>query len=270
MSLLIGGVKPWAGRQTSGGRWLRTERKRTTMGTIINVAAVILGGISGKFINGSAIKKYEATLMHALGICTLFIGIGGTLSQMLVITDRTLSTRGTMLMIFSLVLGALAGEILQIEDHLTHLGEKIKKAVHATHDTRFVDSFMANTLVICIGAMAIVGSLQDGLSGDYSMLAAKAALDCVITLIFTSTLGIGAAFAAIPLGIYQGAITLMAHFIEPYLSQALIGDLSYVGSILITGVGINLIFNKGIKLANMLPAILGPVIYHLVLIPLIP
>ncbi|MDO4345538.1 MAG: DUF554 domain-containing protein [Eubacteriales bacterium] len=236
------------------------------MGTIINVAAVVLGGILGKFINGSAVKKYEATLMHALGLCTLFIGISGTLSGMLVIKDGSFETRGTMLMIFSMVLGALAGELFGIEERLTHLGERIKRAVGAAKDARFVESFMANMLVICIGAMAIIGPLQDGLTGDYSMLAAKAALDGVITLIFASTLGIGAAFAAIPLGIYQGSITLLAHVIEPYLSDLLIQDLSLMGSVLITGVGINLIFNKGIRLANMLPALLGPIIYHLFLI----
>lgn len=235
------------------------------MGTIINVAAVVIGGILGKFINGSAIRKYEATLMSALGLCTLFIGISGVLTQMITVAEGQLETKGTMLMIFSLVLGTIIGEFLRIEDHLTNLGERIKTAVHATKDTRFVDSFMANTLVICIGAMAIVGSLQDGLTGDFSMLTAKAVLDGVITLIFVSTLGIGAAFAAIPLGIYQGSITLLARFIEPFLSAALIGDLSFVGSVLITGVGINLIFNKGIRLSNMLPAMLIPVFYHLLL-----
>ncbi len=239
------------------------------MGTIINVAAVIGGGILGKFLNAGAVKKYENTLMHALGLCTLFIGIGGVLSRMLTYTDGIFGTRGTMLIIFSMVLGTLAGELLRIEDHLTALGERIKKAVGAARDTRFVDSFMANTLVICIGAMAIIGSLEDGLTGDFSMLAAKAALDCVITLIFVSTMGIGAAFAAIPLGIYQGSITLLAHVISPFLTEALIGDLSLIGSVLITGVGINLIFQKGIRLANMLPAILGPVIYHLIILPML-
>lgn len=236
------------------------------MGTLINVAAVIFGGIIGKFINGAAFKKYEATIMHALGLCTLYIGISGTLAQMMKSSsDGSLEASGTMLMIFSLIIGTLVGELLQIEAHLENLGKRIKTAVHATHDARFVEAFMANTLVICIGAMAIVGSLQDGLSGDYSMLTAKAVLDCVITLVFASTLGIGAAFAAVPLGIYQGAITLLARFIAPYLSDALIGDMSFIGSVLITGVGINLIFSKGIKLANMLPAILGPVVYHLIL-----
>jgi len=235
------------------------------MGTIINVVAVVLGGILGKVCNGKAIQKHQATLMQALGLCTLFIGISGTMARMLTVSEGSLTTGGTMLMIFSLVFGTLAGELLQIENRLVNLGERIKRAVHATHDVRFVDSFMANTLVICIGAMAIVGSLQDGLSGDYSMLAAKAALDCVITLIFVSTMGIGAAFAAVPLGIYQGSITLLARFIQPYMSAALIGDLSFVGSVIITGVGINLIFDKGIKVANMLPAILGPVLYHLLL-----
>ncbi len=236
------------------------------MGTLINASAVIIGGILGNFINGSAIKKYEATLMHALGLCTLYIGISGTLAQMLKTgSDGSLQTSGTMLMIFSMILGTLAGEFFQIEVHLEHLGERIRQAVRASGEGRFVESFMANTLVICIGAMAIVGSLQDGLSGDFSMLTAKAALDFVITLIFASTMGIGAAFAAVPLVIYQGAITLLARFIAPYLSGALIADLSFIGSVLITGVGINLIFNKGIKLANMLPAMLIPVIWHLIL-----
>lgn len=239
------------------------------MGTLINVAAVILGGVLGRFINAGVIKKYEASLMHALGLCTLFIGISGVLSEMLVYENGAFSITGTLLIIFSLVPGTLIGELLRIEERLTVLGERIKKAVGASKDARFVESFMANMLVICIGAMAIIGSLQDGLTGDFSMLAAKAALDCVITLIFASTMGIGAAFAAIPLGIYQGSITLLAHVIQPFLSDALIGDLSMMGSVLITGVGINLLWNKGIRLANMLPAILGPVIYHLVILPLL-
>lgn len=239
------------------------------MGTIINVAAVVFGGFLGKLINGSAVKKYEASLMHALGLCTLFIGISGALSKMLVFADGAFETRGTMLIIFSIVPGTLIGSLLRIEDRLAYAGERIKKAAGAAKDTNFVDSFMANTLVICIGAMAIIGSLEDGLTGDFSMLTAKAALDCVITLIFVSTLGIGAAFAAVPLGLYQGSITLLAHAIAPFLTESLIGDLSLIGSVLITGVGINLVFNKGIKLANMLPAILGPVIYHLIILPLL-
>lgn len=239
------------------------------MGTIINVSAVILGGLLGTVLNAGAVKRYEASLMHALGLCTLFIGVGGVLSGMLTYEDGAFGTRGTMLIIFSMVPGTLAGELLHIEDHLTHFGERIKKAVKAGGDARFVDSFMANTLVICVGAMAVIGSLEDGLSGDYSMLAAKAVLDCVITLIFVSTMGIGAMFAAIPLGIYQGSITLFARVIAPFLSDALIGDLSLIGSVLITGVAINLIFQKGIRLANMLPAILGPVIYHLLILPLL-
>lgn len=239
------------------------------MGTIINVCAVILGGILGKFLNAGAVKKYEDSLMHALGLCTLFIGIGGVLSGMLTYADGVFGTRGTMMIIFSLVPGTLAGELLHIEDHLTNLGERIKKAAKATNDTRFVDGFMANTLVICVGAMAVIGALEDGLTGDFSMLAAKAVLDCVITLIFVSTMGIGAMFAAIPLGLYQGSITLLAHVISPFLTEALIADLSLIGSVLITGVAINLIFHKGIRLANMLPAILGPVIYHLIILPIL-
>ena len=116
------------------------------MGTLINVLAVIMGGILGKFLNAGAVKKHEESLMHALGLCTLFIGIGGVISGMLTYTDGVFGTRGTMMIIFSMVPGTLVGELLHIEDHLTNLGERIKKAARATNDTKFVDSFMAKSL----------------------------------------------------------------------------------------------------------------------------
>ncbi len=236
------------------------------MGTIINTLAVIIGGGLGYLLKGTSIKKYETSLMHALGLCTLYIGISGTLVRMFTVQDGVIEANGTMLMIVSLVIGTIVGEWLQIELHLEHFGERIKKAAHVSGDARFVEAFMINALVICVGAMGVVGSLQNGLTGDFSMLTAKAALDFVISLIFASTLGIGAAFAAIPLGIYQGSITLLASAIAPYMTDAMISDLSLVGSVMITGVAINLIWNKGIRLANMLPALLVPVIYHLIFV----
>ncbi|MDO4633535.1 MAG: DUF554 domain-containing protein [Eubacteriales bacterium] len=233
------------------------------MGTIINMIAVIAGGILGNLLGGKTIRKYETSLMNALGLCTLYIGASGTLSKMFTISNGVISTSGSMLVIISLIIGTIVGEFFQIELHLEQFGNRIKKAAHADGDSRFIEAFMSNALVICVGAMGIVGSLENGMTGDFSTLTAKAALDFMISLIFASTLGVGAAFAAIPLGIYQGSITLLAHFIAPFMTTAMISDLSMVGSVMITGVGINLIWNKGIRLANMLPAILIPVIYHL-------
>lgn len=233
------------------------------MGTIANVFAVIIGGIIGLLLNDKLEKRFEESLMQALGLCVLFIGAGGEFTGMLKIMNSELSTSGTMLMIVSLLLGTFLGEIARIEDRLEGLGERLKKLVKANGNNQFVEGFLSNTLVICVGAMAVVGSLNDGLLGDPSMLYAKSVLDAIVTMVFAATLGIGTLFAALPLGIYQGAITILSRFIAPFLNDALISDLSFIGSILIFGVGINLAFGKKFKVGNMLPAILIPVFYHL-------
>lgn len=233
------------------------------MGTIANVIAVIIGGVIGLLLNDKLEKRFEDSLMQALGLCVIFIGAGGALTGMIKIIDSSLTTSGTMLMIVSLLLGTFLGELARIEDRLEGLGERLKKLVNATNNNRFVEGFLSNTLVICVGAMAVVGSLNDGLLGDPSMLYAKAVLDAIVTMVFAATLGIGALFAALPLGIYQGAITILSRFIAPYLNDALISDLSFIGAILIFGVGVNLAFGKKLKVGNMLPAILIPVLYHL-------
>ena len=233
------------------------------MGTIANVFAVIIGGIIGLLLNDKLEKRFEESLMQALGLCVLFIGAGGAFSGMLKIMNSELSTSGTMLMIVSLLLGTFLGEIARIEDRLEGLGERLKKLVKANGNNQFVEGFLSNTLVICVGAMAVVGSLNDGLLGDPSMLYAKSVLDAIVTMVFAATLGIGTLFAALPLGIYQGAITILSRFIAPFLNDALISDLSFIGSILIFGVGINLAFGKKFKVGNMLPSILIPVFYHL-------
>lgn len=206
-------------------------------------------------------ERYEKTLMAACGVSTIFIGVTGTLQGMLTFVDGKIETQGIMLLIFSFVLGGLVGEFINIEKRMDSLGEKLKKMFHAEKDNKFVDGFVNTSLIICIGAMAIVGSIQDGLTGDYSMLAAKAVLDLVIVAIMTSTYGLGAICSAIPIFVYQGAITLLGHFAGNVISDELIGYLSYIGSALIFCVGINITFGKKIRVGNLLPALLIPVFY---------
>lgn len=235
------------------------------LGTIANTIAVIIGGGIGLFLKKGIKKSLQDSLLQAMGIAVLFIGIGGTLSQMLVFKDGHLETTGTMLMIFSLLIGTLIGEIINIEAKLEKLGEIARKILHADEQSKFVDAFVTVTLVICIGAMAIIGALQDGLSGDYSLLLTKAILDGVIYMVFASTMGAGVLLAALPLFIYQGLITLCASFISPYLTTAMINDICYIGNILITIIGINLTFNNiiHIRVGNMLLALIVPVVYHI-------
>ena len=163
------------------------------------------------------------------------------------------------------MIGGFVGEALDIERRLDTLGERIRRIVKAKNDSRFVDGFVTSSLVICVGAMAVVGAVQDGLTGDYSMLLSKAVLDCIITLVFASSMGIGVLCSAVPLGIYQGAITLLAVFIAPYLTDTMISSLSMVGSVLIFGVGINLLWEKKLRVGNLLPALLVPIVYDLIM-----
>ena len=233
------------------------------LGTIVNTLAVLLGGAFGLLFRRGIKESMQASLQKACGLATIFIGISGALAEMLTFADGKFSTQGTLLLVFSMIIGTLIGEWIDIERRLDTLSEKLKQLARRTNDSTFDDAFVSATLVICIGAMAVVGSLQDGITGDSSTLFVKALLDFVIVMVFASSLGFGALFSAIPLAIYQGLITLFAVLIAPYMTDAMISGLSFVGSVLICGVGINLTFGKTIKVANMLPALLIPVIYTL-------
>lgn len=234
------------------------------LGTIVNVAAVILGGGVGMFLKEGLKTRYQEILMQALGAATIFIGAAGALKEIFSVAGGGLETGGTMMLIFSLVLGSLAGEWINIELWMERFGVWIKSKVKGKDDPRFVEGFVTTSLVICVGAMAIVGALQDGLTGDASMLFSKAVLDGVLVLVFASTLGKGAIFSAIPVGILQGSVTMFAGALAPVLTDQTISSLSLVGSVLIFCVGVNLAFDKKFRVGNMLPALVFAVIYSLI------
>ena len=233
------------------------------LGTVINTLAVLAGGILGLLLKNGIAKRFEAILMQALGLATIFIGISGTLKYMLVLEQGAIATRGTMLLIFSLVLGSLLGQWLDIEAKMELLGARLKAAVGRKNDNRFVEGFVTTSLIICVGAMAIVGAMEDGLSGDSSMLIAKAVLDFALVAILASAYGVGPVFSAIPIFVYQGAITVIAALFGAVISDGLIQQLSFVGSVLIFCVGINLVKEKTFRVANMLPALLIPIFWEL-------
>lgn len=237
------------------------------LGTLANMGAIILGATIGLIIKGGLKQKFQETIMNALGLAVMFIGISGALQGMFTIGEDGLHTANVMLMIVSLALGAFLGEWIDIEARLDRLGELIKSAlkVKGEKGKNFVEGFVNSSLLFCIGAMAIVGSLNDGLSGDASMLYAKGFIDGTVAIFFASTLGIGVYFSIFTVGIYQGAITLSAKYIEPFLSDRLIADISFIGSVLIFGIGLNMVFGKKIKCGNLLPAVLIPVAYELIM-----
>ncbi len=234
----------------------------TGIGTIVNIAAILVGSTLGMILKMGLKESLQNALMKALGVATMFIGISSTLSEMLVVTvEGGLETKGTMLMILSLVIGTLVGELLKIEDFLESIGNRMRKLKIFRNSTRFTEGFVTSTLVVSVGAMAIVGSLNDGLSGDPSLLYTKSILDFTSTMIFASTLGVGVTCCVIPMGLYQGGITLLAGLLKPFFTEEIISNLSLVGSVLIFCVGINLFFGKKVNVANMLPALFVPVLY---------
>ena len=228
------------------------------LGTIVNCGTVIAGTTLGVFLKGGLPRRFETTIMQALGLCTFFIGIGGAVAGLVTIEDGALSTQHTMLLVLSLVIGAL----IDIETRLNDFGTWCQtRFAGGGEDGKFVEGFVASSLLFCVGAMAIVGSLEDGLNGNPSILIAKAVLDGVAAIVFAASLGKGVYLSVLPLFVYQGGITLLARFIRPWLTDALISQLSCIGSVLIFAIGFNLMFDKKVKVGNLLPAIFLPVVF---------
>lgn len=226
------------------------------LGTIINVGAILLGGIAGRLLGRGVKTQYQDILMITVGICVMMLGIGGTMEEMLSVENGILTTGGSMMMILTLTLGAIFGEWMNIEGKIEQFGIWLKQKSGSSSDSAFVDAFVTASLTVCIGAMAVVGSIQDGISGDYSTLAAKAILDMIIIFVMTVSMGKGCIFSAIPVGVFQGVITILARLIAPLMTEAALSNLSFVGSVMIFCVGLNLVFGKKVKVANLLPAIL--------------
>lgn len=232
------------------------------LGTIINVSGIILGGLLGFVCGNKITPQVQSTLMKANGICVVFLGIAGTLEQMIHIQNGRLYSEGTIMMILSLSLGSLIGEWINLDYRMERFGQWLKQKTSNAKDSLFVDGFVTSSLTVCIGAMAVVGSLQDGLSGDYSTLLTKAILDMIIICVMTASMGKGCIFSAIPVAFFQGVITLLAQSIEPIMTEVALSNLSFVGNMLIFCVGINLVWeNTRIKVANMLPSIIVAIIW---------
>ena len=225
------------------------------LGTIINSAGIFLGGAAGLLFGRLLKERYQESLNMACGVSVLFIGIAGAMAGMLKIDGDTLSSAQALRVVICLALGALIGEAVDIESRFERFGEWLKRKTGNAKDKDFVNGFVTASLTVCIGAMAIVGAIQDGISGDWSILATKAILDFVIIMVMTCSLGKGCMFSAIPVFVFEGAMTLLAVLIKPLMTDAALDSLSLIGSILIFCVGLNLIWGKKVRVANLLPAI---------------
>lgn len=230
------------------------------LGTIINTAAIVAGGVGGALFGRFLKENVQDTLTKCCGVSTLFIAVTGALEQMLTVENGAVVSHGAMLVIGCLTIGAVIGELLNLEGAFERFGEWLKQKTGNAKDRRFVDAFVTASLTVCIGAMAIVGSIEDGITGDYSILATKSVLDFIIIMVMSCSMGRGAVFSAIPVVILQGSITALAGLLRPVMTAAALGNLSMVGNVLIFCVGVNLVWGKKVRVANLLPAIVVAVI----------
>lgn len=230
------------------------------LGTIINTLAIVAGGAGGALFGKFLKEDVQDTLTKCCGVSTLFIAITGALEQMLSVENGKIVSSGAMLVILSLTIGAVIGELADLEGAFERFGEWLKQKTGNAKDRKFVEAFVTASLTVCIGAMAIVGSIQDGITGDYSILATKAVLDFIIIMVMSCSLGRGAVFSAIPVAVLQGGVTALAGLVRPLMTDAALANLSMVGNVLIFCVGINLVWGKKVRVANLLPAIVIAVI----------
>ncbi len=217
------------------------------LGTVINCAGILIGGLLGLLCGRFVKENIQDALTKVCGICTLFIGISGALEG--------LESISSLLVIGCLALGTLIGELIGIEHGFERFGAWLKVKTGNAKDKRFVDAFVTASLTVCIGAMAIIGSIQDGIAGDYSTLSTKAILDLIIILVMTCAMGKGCIFSAIPVAVLQGGVTLLASLLRLLMTDAALANLSLIGAILIFCVGVNLVWGKKLRVANMLPAV---------------
>lgn len=223
--------------------------------TLVNCGVIIVGCIIGLFIKGGIPERFNKIIMNGLALCAMFIGFSGALEG-----------NNTIITIVSMAVGALIGELINIDKWLNKLGETIQAKLDKGDgkESRIAEGFVNASLLFCVGAMSIVGALQAGLAGNYDTIYAKTVLDGVSSIIFSASMGIGVIFSSVTVLLYQGGITLCASFLSGILSQAVIAEMTAVGSLMIVGLGLNLLEVTDIKIANLLPGILVPVVLGLI------
>ena len=214
------------------------------LGTIINAGAIVVGGLLGLLLKNALPQRISDTLTKAIGICVLFIGLSGALQNMFTIEDGALSVGGTMMTIFSFIGGSILGGALDLEGRLERFGVWLRKRAGADGDSGFLNAFLTASLTVCIGAMAVVGAINDGLFGDISLLVTKSILDAIIIMVMAATMGKGCIFSAIPVALFQGLVTLFARFLQPVMTAQATSNLALTGSILVFCVGVNLIWDQ--------------------------
>jgi len=224
-------------------------------GALINAAAILLGGTIGLLFKGKIPKKISASITRVLGLCVCIIGISGAINGDL------------MLLVVSLLLGAITGELIDIDKRMNNLGLYLQNKLNPKDaESKFAEGFVTTSLLFCVGAMAVVGSIESGLANDYSTIVTKSILDGVASMIFSSYLGFGVLFSALPVLLYQGSIEIFAGQLADVLTGSLIAQISAAGGVMIFALGFNMTLEAKIKVANLLPGLLFAAGYYVLFI----
>lgn len=232
-------------------------------GTIVNAVAVAVGGTIGLLCRKGIKEEYKESINRVLGLTILVIGINGVIGNMFTVDGTRITSSNELLLVVFMVIGTLVGELLKLENHFTNFCNKIDKKFK---NGGFAGGFINSTLIFCIGAMAIIGSINDGIKNDPSVLFVKSALDFTTAIILSATLGFGVIFSFIPIFLYQGGITLLAGVLSGVLVGEVLTQMCMVGYAIIMAIGINFIFGNKFRTLNMVPSLLLPVIYHYILL----
>lgn len=232
------------------------------MGSIVNALSIIIGGILGIMLKKGIKENIQEGIYKAIGVCVLVIGINGVLSNMAVVSKEFVSTSGELILVISIVIGTFIGEAMDLDKKLNGLSYKIEKKFNLAG---FASSFVAASIIFCVGAMAIIGGINDGLLHDPNVLYVKSILDGITSIILGATLGMGVIFSSIPVLIYQGAITLLAGSLSLILVGEFLRQICMVGYVLVICIGINFLAPNKLKVANMLPSLLVVIVYNVIL-----
>ena len=236
----------------------------TGLGTIVNCAAVIVGALIGMLFKKALKERFCELITQSMGLAVIFIGAAGGVGRIIELNKAENGTVQIVMMVLAFTLGSFLGELINIQHLTERFASWLKVKTKSENDNGFVSGFVSASLTICVGAMAVIGPIQDALSHDYSTLFTKAVLDLVIIMVMASAMGKGTVFSVIPLAAVQGSITLIAKLVEPFLTDSAVTNISFVGSMMIFCVGVNLMFDKKIRVANMLPTIIFSVAFSFI------
>ncbi|MFZ7102969.1 MAG: DUF554 domain-containing protein [Peptococcaceae bacterium] len=222
------------------------------LGTIVNVTAIIIGSLLGLALKKGIPENYKETILQGIGSATILIGL-----------KMGFKANNELIIILSLVMGGIIGEVLRIEFYLDELGHALQRKV-GSQEGEFVKAFVSASLIMCVGAMALLGAMESGITGTHKILFAKSALDFIMATVLSSSMGIGVIFAAIPVFVYQGVVTILAAFVKNILTDQVIAYMAATGGMLIVGIGLNILGIKKINIANLLPAIFIAIIITII------